>query len=121
MPINILLPGARLKSRTVQSILRYVRYNKSTDPQNFYREQLLLLYPWRNEHVDSLAHYNTYEEHYANIQHLLQLISQSYDRKEVLIDESTLPQDDHDNFDDIAPRTQHEDLADARLLPEKTH
>ncbi|XP_055612183.1 uncharacterized protein LOC129758647 [Uranotaenia lowii] len=37
------------KRRKIARILRYNRYKIEQDPDNYYREQLLLFYPWRNE------------------------------------------------------------------------
>ncbi|XP_011313417.1 uncharacterized protein [Fopius arisanus] len=41
----------RLKRKKVK-IIRYVRYTIQRDEQNYYREQVLLFYPWRNEITD---------------------------------------------------------------------
>lgn len=43
---------------------RYVRYNKEQDPENFFREQLMLFYPWRDESKDLIGDFQTFEEHY---------------------------------------------------------
>ena len=44
-------------------ILRYVNYNIKWDPENHYRERLMLFLPWRNE--ESLyGSFVTYEEHF---------------------------------------------------------
>lgn len=44
--------GTILRKRKTQKIIRYVRFNKDQDPENFYREQLMLFYPWRFETKD---------------------------------------------------------------------
>jgi hypothetical protein len=41
--------GSVLKLRKTSKIIRYVRYNKDVDSENYYREQLMLFYPWRKE------------------------------------------------------------------------
>ena len=38
-----------IKKRRVPRILRYVNYNIKRDPENHYRERLMLFLPWRNE------------------------------------------------------------------------
>lgn len=43
--------GSILKLRKNLKIIRWVRYNKEQDLGNFFREQLILLYPWRNEEL----------------------------------------------------------------------
>ena len=45
-------------------ILRCVRYNIEKDRENFYREKIMLYTSWRNEEVDLLQGYNTYESRY---------------------------------------------------------
>ncbi|XP_065214928.1 uncharacterized protein LOC135841724 [Planococcus citri] len=42
------------KKKTKRSIIRYVNFNQEVDPPNFYREQLMLFYPWRNEKKELL-------------------------------------------------------------------
>ncbi|CAH0384546.1 unnamed protein product [Bemisia tabaci] len=37
------------KERGKRKVLRYRRYKELIDPPNFYREQICLFYPWRNE------------------------------------------------------------------------
>lgn len=37
------------KQRLKPKILKYRRYNQLNDPINYYREQVLLFYPWRDE------------------------------------------------------------------------
>lgn len=38
------------RRRTKEKILQYVRYQQNKDPDNFYREQVLLFHPWRAPH-----------------------------------------------------------------------
>ena len=44
--------GIVIKKRRVPRILRYVNYNIKRDPDNHYRERLMLFLPWRNEEDD---------------------------------------------------------------------
>lgn len=37
--------GTILKKRNQPKVLRYVRYNKDQDPENYFREQLMLFFP----------------------------------------------------------------------------
>ena len=62
--IHIAKNGTKYKYRNVPRVIRYVRYNLKKDPENHYREQLMLFMPWRNEQKDLLgpfetAHYNS--------------------------------------------------------------
>ena len=38
--------GTKYKKRKVPRIIRYVKYNKRKDPENYFREQLMLFVPW---------------------------------------------------------------------------
>ena len=48
--------GTKYKKRNVQRIIRYVKYNKKKDPENYFREQRMLFVPWRNEQKDLLGY-----------------------------------------------------------------
>lgn len=43
------MPMKVISKRTKVKIIRYRRYQLQKDPINYYREQVLLFYPWRNE------------------------------------------------------------------------
>ena len=47
--IHIAKNGTKYKYRKVLKVIRYVRNNQTKDPENYYREQLMLFMPWRNE------------------------------------------------------------------------
>ncbi|XP_044742323.1 uncharacterized protein LOC123304800, partial [Chrysoperla carnea] len=44
-----------IKKRQKPAIIRYRRYNMGTDPDNYFREQVMLYLPWRNENTDILS------------------------------------------------------------------
>ena len=60
--------GTQYKKRKVQRIIRYVRYNRKRDPENYFREQLMLFVPWRNEQKDLIGSFGTYEARYDSVQ-----------------------------------------------------
>ena len=43
----IMKDGSVLKQRKHQKIIRYVRFNRNQDPENYHREQLMLFLHWR--------------------------------------------------------------------------
>ena len=47
--IHIAKNGTKYKYQNVPRVIRYVRYNLKKDPENHYREQLMLFMPWWNE------------------------------------------------------------------------
>lgn len=53
--------GSVLKRQKTQKILRYVRFNREQDPENYFREQLMLFFPWRNEDHDLKGNFASYE------------------------------------------------------------
>ena len=48
--------GTKYKKRKVPRIIRYVKYNKKKDPENYFREQLMLFTPLRNGQKDLLGY-----------------------------------------------------------------
>ena len=59
--------GTMYKRRR-EAVIRFTRFNKDKEPSNYYRAKLVLYYPWRNEDIDLLGNYETYEEHYNHVQ-----------------------------------------------------
>lgn len=52
----------KLVKRRKPKIIRSVRYHKDKDPENHYREQLMLYAPWRKESTDLIKDCQTYQE-----------------------------------------------------------
>ena len=72
--------GIVIKKRRVSRILRYVNYNIKRDPENHYRERLMLFLPWRNEEDDLRGGFKTYEEHYMAKKSLIAPMSKKYEK-----------------------------------------
>ena len=53
-----------IKQQQNPCIILYRNYSKKTDPEDYYREKLMLFYHWRKEDIDSIGMFDTYEEHY---------------------------------------------------------
>ena len=62
--IHIVKNGTKYRYRKVPKVIRYVRYNQTKDPENYYREQIMFFMPWRNEQKDLLGPFETYRAHY---------------------------------------------------------
>lgn len=46
----VVLPGGTtIRRRKKKKVIRYVRYSKEKDPENYFRESLMLFYPWQCE------------------------------------------------------------------------
>ena len=54
--------GMRLIKRKKPKIIRFARYNKNKDPEDHYREQLMLYTPWRKETTDLIKDCQTYQQ-----------------------------------------------------------
>ena len=93
-----------------------MRYNQKLDPENYFREQLLLFLPWRNEH-DLLNGYNTYSEHYTQEQNHIQHTRQQYEHSSEILDSvrEQVQEQESEAFSELAPGTVQIDDDDAAL------
>ena len=69
----------RYKKRKVPRIIRYVRYNKKNDAENYYRERLMLFTPWRNKQKDLLSSFDTFEAHHNSLKTSIKSKSSEYE------------------------------------------
>ena len=51
---HIMKDGTVIRRRSFRKIIRWFGYGKENDPESYYREQLMLFLPWRNETSDLL-------------------------------------------------------------------
>lgn len=58
----VLRNGIKIKRRKTPRVIRYVRYSLKTNPENYYREKLMLFTPWRNETSDLLCGHQSFEQ-----------------------------------------------------------
>ena len=110
----ILKGGIKLIKRQKPKVIRSVRFNKSKDPDNYFREQLMLYVPWRNEATDIIEHYQSYQERYEKLDHLLSVNRMKYEYHTDILektyeDMNTL---DSDEIGNISPCMQHNDELD---------
>ena len=101
--------GTKYKKRKVPRIIRYVKYNKKKDPENFFREQLMLFVPWQNEQRDLLGSFDTYEAHYNSVKALLIPKRNEYEHHiEELELARQMMEDEQREYDQIAPNAEQE-------------
>ena len=101
--------GTKYKKRKVPRIIRYVKYNKKKDPENYFREQLMLFVPWRNEQRDLLGSFDTYEAHYNSVQTLLIPKRNEYEHHiEELELARQMMEDEQREYDQTAPNAEQE-------------
>ena len=101
--------GTKYQKRKVPRIIRYVKYNKKRDPENYFREQLMLFVPWRNEQKDLIGSFGTYEAHYNSVQTSLVSKRNEYEHhaEELEIARQMMENEERD-YDQIAPNAEQE-------------
>ena len=101
--------GTVNERRKIPKVIRYVRYNKKKDHENYFREKLMLFMPWRNEAKDLLGTFDTYEAHYNSMKTSLEAKCNEYEHHvdELEIARQTAEAEEN-SFDEIAPNTEQE-------------
>ena len=101
--------GTKYKKRKVPRIIRYVRYNKKNDSENYYREQLMLFIPWQNEEKDLKSGFETFEAHYKALKISIESKSNEYEHHAEELELARQMMEDEDNeYDQIAPNAEQE-------------
>ncbi|VDI35141.1 Hypothetical predicted protein [Mytilus galloprovincialis] len=99
-------------------VIRYVKYNYKTDSENFYRERLMLFYPWRNELSDLQCGHETFENMYLTVARLLEKKAKQYEGKVIDLEKAIEEaENDCNENDQIAPATQQVEMEDAEIGP----
>lgn len=108
---NELKGGMTLRKRKKPRIIRSVRYHKDNDKENYFREQLMLYIPWRNEATDLINHCDTYEEHFEHVKDEVMKNKFPFEyHSEILdkvMDDFSNTHAECYNFDNVAPNTEH--------------
>ena len=101
--------GTKYKKRKVARIIRYVKYNKKNDSENYYRERLMLFIPWRNEEKDLISGFATFEAHYKALKTSIEPKSNEYEHHAEELELARQMMEDEDNaYDQIAPNAEQE-------------
>ena len=107
--IHIAKNGTKYKYRKVPKVIRYVRYNQTKDPENYYREQLMLFMPWRNEQKDLLGSFGTYRAHYNTMKESLEIKRNQYEHHtEELELARQMMEAEEAEYDGLAPNAEQE-------------
>ena len=105
--------GITIRQRKSFRVIRYVRFNKNTDSENFYRERLMLFYPWRNEQVNLKGNHETYEKMYKTVHRRIESKARQYEHNAEELDKAQeQAENECTEFDEIAPGTQQAELDD---------
>ena len=105
----------KLVKRKRAKIIRSVRFNKEKEPENYYREQLMLYTPWRNEQKDLIKDCQTYQDRYQQVELIVNSNKEQYDRHSDILEKAIedLNENDDSSDDPVAPNTQHINEQDA--------
>ena len=106
-------------------IIRSVWFNVKSQPEEHFRELIMLFTPWRNEETDLMANCSSYHEHFSLLKEQIDKQMKQYaisceDLNEI---EQHLQTTDfsEDQFDSIAPNTQNVELQDEAEGSEDLH
>ena len=72
--------GMVIKQWQNPCIICYRNYSKKTDPEDYYREKLMLFYHWRKEDIFLICTFNTYEEHYKALEDQIVPVQLKFER-----------------------------------------
>ena len=100
----------KMNKRKQEAVIRFRKYNKETDPSNWYRAKLVLYYPWFDEQTDLLGGYPSYEAHYRHLCDTVHTNESKYTKEhmdDIDVDENGPPEHLWDN---IAPSTEENRL-----------
>lgn len=105
--------GIKIRRRKNKRVIRYVGYSKKTNSELYYRERLFLFLPWRNEMVDLLGDFQTYEQHYYRKANIIQIKQREYEHFMEELEEARLQaEEDLDNLATVAPNTEQAEAED---------
>lgn len=101
--------GMKLVKRKKPKIIRSVRYHKQKDPENHYREQLMLYTSWHNESSDLIKDCQTYQERFEQVKDEIVCSRRQYEYHSEILDKAMddMNNSECDNFDNVAPNAEH--------------
>ncbi|XP_062569080.1 uncharacterized protein LOC134231172 [Saccostrea cucullata] len=106
--------GIKIRRRKMPRVIRYVRFNIKTDPENYYREKLMLFMPWRNESVDLISGMETFEKSFHLKKSFLTHKVMEYEFNAEQLDAALqmANEDFSEAFDELAPDAQQREAED---------
>ena len=116
---SVLRKGLKVTLRSRPKVLRYVRYNEKVDPNYFYREQLMLFHPWRNENSDLLNGFETYSDHYKHTFKRIQAKRREYEANSKMSEEieEGVNAEEIIHFEELFPNVESVEANDAEQEP----
>ena len=92
-------------------IIWYVNYSIKKDPENYYREKLMLFYAWKNESVDLIAGSKSYEDSCKKKLKQIEVVCKEYepysDVLEEAIENAEVHEREDENINDDEQKKKH--------------
>ena len=105
--------GIVIRRRSHALVIRYVHYSAKTDPENHYREKLLLFMPWRDERVDLLNGKTSYKTHYEEKRFMVDMKVKQYEKNMAEIEQAMqAAEEDFQQYDELSPNAQEANALD---------
>lgn len=79
--------GVEIVKRKKPCVLRWVHFDKETDPEKYYRELLMLFTHWRKGDEDLLKSFNSFEESFKSAKGQIEKKQEEYEKKGVNLDD----------------------------------
>lgn len=106
--------GTEIVKRKKQSILRWVHFDVETDSEKYYRELLMLFTQWRNEGMDLIKTFGSYQERYMSCKEKVERKRRQYEKGDVLINEMENVLSDPEGIcmGSVSPENEHQEQVD---------
>ena len=116
---SVVKENVRIVLRNKPKIIRYIHFSEKVHSENYYREQLMLFLPWRNEEKDLLNGFKTFKDHFKTVEKEIRSKRIEYDASSELVGEieRAIETGTIDNFDDVCPNIQSVEATDAQKEP----
>ncbi len=109
--------GITLVKRQKPRIICSVRFNKSKDPENYCREQIMLYTSWRNEKKDLLKDFQSYQDRLEAVKDVIEKNRKQYKNHSDVLDKAVQNIESEKSGNIVAPNTQHRDEQDKEIGP----
>ena len=107
--------GITLVKRQKPRIIRSVRFNKNKDPENYYREQIMLYTAWRNETTDLLKDFQTYQDRFEVVKDEIKQNRKQYENHTDVLDQAVQDIESEESGNIVAPNAQYRDEQDREI------
>ena len=102
--------GITLVKRQKPRIIRSVRFNKNKDPENYYREQIMLYTAWRNEGRDLLKDFQTYQDRFEVAKDEIKQNRKQYENHTDILDQAVQDIESEESGNIVAPNAQDREI-----------